>query len=228
MALPIPPNNSISGSGDQQMKAVILSWIREEIAKAAQGGATGALHIDGATKNLIIDQGEVQSGNYVAGASGWALQPTGSAEFSGAVTIDGSLTIASGLLQGITYVIVGSVGASSTGFTPGATADYAASTIAVPAGFSQAIVHCTVDGTVYGDGTTSTTVIVNAAIGGSAGGGAAQGGIGENTAAASAIRTFTGLSGGTISVACRLQGVGSGWTTAYSIANCNAVAIFLR
>ena len=114
----LPVGGPNTGNGHQELKARVIGWIRDELHAAAQGGI--GLHVDGATGNLIIDQGEVQSGNYVAGTSGWALQPTGNAEFagtvnvdgtlnvtgdaefSGAVTIDGSLTIASGLLQGIT------------------------------------------------------------------------------------------------------------------------------
>lgn len=80
MASPIghPANQ---GNGIDQLKAQVLGWIREELGRAAQGGI--GLHLDGATGNLIIDAGQVQSGNYAAGSTGWALKPTGDGEFDG-------------------------------------------------------------------------------------------------------------------------------------------------
>ena len=124
-------------------------------------------------------------------------------------------------------VAFGSVGASATGFTPSGTAtDYAVSTITVPTGYSQAIVICTVDATALAS--ASSQIYVSGVIAGTAGGQASDAGALTNSAAASAIRSFIGLSGGTISVAVRISGAGTGWNTSTTIANCNAIAVFLR
>lgn len=124
-------------------------------------------------------------------------------------------------------VTFGSVGASATGFTPGAAADLAGSVITVPSGYSQAIVHCTADATASAE-PNSASITVQAVIAGVAGGSASTLDTTRMTASPSAIRSFTGLSGGTISVAVRVSGSGTGWLTGASIANCNAIAIFLR
>lgn len=124
-------------------------------------------------------------------------------------------------------VTFGSVGASATGFTPGAAADLAGSVITVPSGYSQAIVHCTADATASAE-PNSASLTAQAVIAGAAGGSASTLDTTRMTASPSAIRSFTGLSGGTISVAVRVSGSGTGWLTGVSIANCNAIAIFLR
>ena len=167
------------GDGVDQFKAQVIQWIREEIAKAAQGGANGSLHIDGATGNLVVDRGDIRSGNYVAGTSGWDLAPSGAAElgpttvrggtiksgnyvagtsgwgldgagnaeFSGAVTIDGSLTIASGLLNGITYIqpAFGFNSASNYAIPAGQASRVTRTsfTFTVPTGFTQALITAT-------------------------------------------------------------------------------------
>jgi len=124
-------------------------------------------------------------------------------------------------------VTFGSVGASAAGFTPSGTpTDYAVSTITVPTGYSQAIVICTVDATALAS--ASSQIYVSGVIAGTAGGQASDAGALTNSAAASAIRSFIGLSGGTISVAVRVQGAGTGWNTSTTVANCNAIAVFLR
>ena len=171
MALPIPPNNSISGSGDQQMKAVILGWIRDEIARASQGGA--GLHVDGATRNLIIDQGEVQSGNYVAGSAGWALKPTGDAEFSGNVAIEGTLSLPAGIINNAALaspVVPGNFDNSTTGWAPTAGwTTIASATLTVPAGFTKAAVTAFAYSYLYYTAAGSGIVMTRAVIGGAAG-----------------------------------------------------------
>ncbi|OIQ84056.1 hypothetical protein GALL_341360 [mine drainage metagenome] len=228
MALPIPSYNSISGNGDQNFKAVVMGWIREEIGRAAQGGANGALHIDGATKNLIIDQGEIQSGNYVTGSAGWALQPDGNAEFN-------VLTLRSGIIgpDALTNPAdFGASGTSETGFGLTSTpTNRAASTIAVPAGYTRAEVHVTVDATAINTA-LSGLLIVSASINGITGGENSGGPVPNSyyaNASASAIRTLTGLSGGNITVATAVHCDAGTWpANANNIANCNASVVFLR
>lgn len=127
-------------------------------------------------------------------------------------------------------VDIGSVGKSSTGFTPTSTAtNYAVSNITVPDGYTRAIVLAAVDATAEGSGGVGYLEL-QAVIAGTAGGSARQS-PNVNTylasASASAIRTLTGLAGGTISVGARISANGT-WTSASSIANCNAIAVFLR
>jgi hypothetical protein len=87
MALPV--NGTNLGSPEQELWKQIRQVIREELHHAARGGI--GLHVDGATGNLIIDKGEVQSGNYVPGSVGWGLLPNGDAEFN-------QLTLRSGII----------------------------------------------------------------------------------------------------------------------------------
>jgi len=236
MALPIPPNNSISGSGDQQMKAVILGWIRDEIARASQGGA--GLHVDGATRNLIIDQGEVQSGNYVAGSAGWALTPTGDAEFAGAVTIDGALTIASGLLQGITYVEpdfgYAHGGAYAIPAGQASRITQASFGLTVPAGFTQALIAASTRD--IGVNSTAGFDYLNSFIQISVGGAyawmpSATVPAGYAGVSVSTVTTLlTGLTGGTvITVSSQPYTTTNAWASSASNGtNLNATVLYLR
>lgn len=225
MASPIghPANQ---GNGIDQFKAQVLKWIREELGRAAQGG--NGLHINGATGDLIIDQGEVQSENYVAGSTGWALKPTGDAEFS-------SLTLRSGIIGNDALASpadFGASGTSATGFGLTSTpTDRAASTIGVPSGYTRAIVMCTVDATAVNT-VLSGLLMLSANINGTRGG-ENSGAPGPNSyyanASASAIRTLTGLSGGNITVAATVHCDAGTWAAdTHNIANCNAIAVFLR
>lgn len=143
MASPVgrPP---IQGNGFDQMKATVLGWIREELGKAAQGGI--GLHVDGATGNLIIDEGEVQSGNYAAGSTGWALFPTGSAEFN-------SLTLRGGIIGNDALTNPVSVGLASNTQTNFAVATtqgtFAATPLTVPAGFTSVIIWSWAGASIY-------------------------------------------------------------------------------
>jgi len=225
MAL-IPPYNSVQGSGEQQFKALVLGWIREEIGKSAQGGA--GLHVDGATGDLVADRGQFRSLNYVPGTSGWGLQPDGNAEFN-------VLTLRAGIIgpDALTNPAdFGASGTSATGFGLTSTpTDRAASTIGVPSGYMRAIVMCTVDATAVNTA-LSGLLMLSANINGTRGG-ENSGAPGPNSyyanASASAIRTLTGLSGGNITVAATVHCDAGTWAAdTHNIVNCNAIAVFLR
>lgn len=90
-------NAENQGDGADQFKALMMRWIRDEIGRASQGGANGSLHIDGATGNLVVDRGDIRSGNYVSGTSGWDLAPDGAAEL-------GQTTVRGGKIQSGNFV----------------------------------------------------------------------------------------------------------------------------
>lgn len=218
MAIPVAGTNV--GNGVQDLMGQIRLMIREELANAARGGI--GLHVDGATGNLIIDQGNAQSGNYAAGSAGWALFPTGNAEFN-AITLRGGIIGNDALTSPLSMA---SSGAGQTGITPGATADYAGSLIPVPTGYTRAIVHCTVDTSAI-PGAGAPLLNITAVIAAVVGSTAQVSSTSNMTASTSAIRTFTGLSGGTISIAARIWGSGT-FSAGGTSANCNAIAVFLR
>lgn len=226
MASPVGGTNQ--GNGDQELWAQIRQVIRQEIAAAARGGI--GLHVDGVTGNLIIDKGEVQSGNYAAGSAGWALMPTGDAEFN-------NLTLRAGIIGNDALAnptIFGSVGASSTGALAVTTAgaDVVPQSITIPAGFTRATILCITDATIANTSGTGDYAYVSASIN-SLAGGEVSSWVANGFAvgiSSSAIRSLTGLTpGGTIPVAGHLRTgtVNFPAQTATSV-NVNAIALFLR
>jgi hypothetical protein len=269
------------GNGIDQFKAVIMQWICDEIGRASQGGI--GLHLDGATGNLVIDNGDVRSGNFVAGTSGWDLKPTGDQELHGNTVIGGSTSIAGTLAVGAATTIGGTLGvtgvtnlgaatvvsgplnvtgpmtvggtlslpagiidnaalaspvqhgssgSSGSGFAVNTTHTLrGAGSITVPAGFSQATIMCVVDATAINGVTTGGGYLqVQASIAGSPGGtGTSLAAYGYQAgASASAIRTITGLSGGTIAVGAFVYATADFGTNALNLADVNAIAIFTR
>lgn len=125
----------------------------------------------------------------------------------------------------------GSVGTSAIGFAPTTTlTDVASANITVPSGFTQAVILVTVDVSAANTTASGAYLYVSARAGAGGGGesfnycpaGVAVAG------PASAIRTFTGLSGGTITVNARVRTSAGTWTYAANQANVNAIALFLR
>lgn len=224
MASPIGGTNQ--GNGLQNLQAQIRQWIKEELDARARGGI--GLHVDGATGNLIIDQGEIQSGNYAAGSTGWVLLPNGNAEFN-------ALTLRAGIIgnDALTNpVVFGSVGGSISNFAVTTTHTiFGSQNITVPAGFTQATILAMVDTTIYNTG-SADYLYIQGNIGGVAGGtsGVSVGGGSYNGREASAIRTLTGLTGGsTIAVGATIFTQSTTIAaSASNIANINAIALFLR
>lgn len=207
MALP-NVNGPNRGNEEQQLKARIKLWIREELAAAAAGGI--GLHVDGATGNLIIDKGQEQSGNYVAGTSGWALFPTGNAEFN-------SLTLRGGIIGN--DALANPVGASAYNGTGGYVSvplttwtTIVTQTVTVPTGFSKAIViansAATFNGTIT-NGLFGSQTVINGV------GGPQTYESGSGYSLSASTQLLSGLTGGgTFTVAESVYVAGSGTYTA--------------
>ena len=126
----------------------------------------------------------------------------------------------------------GSSGTSETAFSVNTTHTLRATgSITVPAGFTRVTVLCTVDATAINGVTTAGAYLqVQASIAGTPGGTATgYAGYGYQTgASASAIRTITGLSGGTIALGAVVFATADFGTSALNLADVNAIAIFTR
>lgn len=106
-------------------------------AGGLQVDANGAITLNGG--DLLVNGGQAQSGDYAAGAAGWRLGSDGNAEFNN-LTLRGGI-IGDDALANPISVATGYADVNSTDFT-NAGADYAIGTIAVPSGFSRALVMC--------------------------------------------------------------------------------------
>ena len=110
-----------------------------EAATIGKGGLTvagGTLTVEGG--KLVVDgAGIAESGNYVPGSAGWALQPNGNAEFN-------DLTLRGGIIgnDALTAPVVpNSFFTDDTGLSlTTSSRTYASTAIAVPAGYSRAVV----------------------------------------------------------------------------------------
>jgi hypothetical protein len=154
---------------------------------------------------------------------------------NGAMAVTGTLSLPAGIIgnDALTApVVISTSGLSQNNFaTTTAGAVYASATVTVPAGYSQADVLCMVVGGAINSTASADFLYVASSINGIAGGetpqlAAASGGYAS--AAANGIRTLTGLSGGTITVACQIR-TGAAWAaSASNFANMNATIFFRR
>ncbi len=244
-----PVGGANQGNGSQELEARIREWVRDELSKAARGGI--GLHLDGSTGNLIIDKGDVRSGNYAPGSAGWDLAPSGSAEL-GATTVRGgklqsgnyvagtsgwgldgagnaefnAVTLRAGIIDNAALAspVTGASGtASGTATVTTTIADYAVVTITIPAGFSRAEVVGI--SSVSGSG-SSSVLGVWTRIAGNDGPLNYAAVSGAYAAASSAhARSLTGLSGGSLSVSTRAQAASGSITTNLTTA---VMVTFLR
>lgn len=227
MASPVGGVNQ--GNGEQALVGRIRMIVQQELANAARGGI--GLHVDGATGNLIIDNNEIQSGNYVAGSSGWGMFGNGNAEFN-AITLRSGIIGNDALANPVTF---GRTGGAVTNFAVPTTATAINSqTIAVPAGYSQAIVFVVTNCTIYSLSTSTAGVYLKAAIGSVTMTNATSNALdpvnGFNWApmGSSATATLTGLSGGSISVLGCMSSTNALPADTHNVLNLDAIAIFLR
>ncbi|WP_160664098.1 hypothetical protein [Pseudarthrobacter sp. ATCC 49987] len=153
----------------------------------------------------------------------------------GSITIRGTLNLPNGSINNdalVNPVKPGSAGLSDPGHAYTTTSTvYAQQSIAVPTGFTQALVFLGVSGGAWNNTAAYDYLYVAGDINGSAGGSTPQGAAGSSygSASAFAIRTLTGLSGGVITVGCRVWTGAAGWAAnGANIANTNAIVQFLR
>lgn len=129
---------------------------------------------------------------------------------------------------------VGSTVGGATGFAVTTTATKRAqATMTVPAGFSQALVFCFVNGAAFNDTAAMDFLTVQAAVNGVTGGGViATTDTGEFSTTVTAVRasTLSGLSGGdTVTAEAWCASQGAGWSAFGSnFVFINAFAIWLR
>lgn len=171
---------------------------------------------------------------------GGRIFTTGDAEFSGNTKIGGSLEV-TGTLSLPSGIIDNDALASPAAFArrgggesnfnvPTAGALVAQVSIPVPSGYSSAIVLALGTAAARNPTTAAAFLYVGAQIGtvepnltwalAAAGS--------YSNASGSASRVLTGLSGGVINVATRVASQGAAWNSTNSMANTDAVAIFLR
>lgn len=203
----------------------------ESTGSATFGGdvtTSGRLSVAGLLRILAsaVVTGNIRSDNYVAGVSGWQLTASG-LEVND-ITIRGGIIGNDALSSPLVH---GSVGKSEGGFAVGTVATARASTtISVPAGFSKATILCVTDATVVIGTTPGGYASLRASIAGVSGG--TSTGFNQSgeylPLSASAIRTMTGLNGGSITVSAVLSSFSDQGSNASNLANVNAIAIFTR
>lgn len=155
--------------------------------------------------------------------------------FGGSVVINGNLAVPNGSINNAALanpVSPGSAGLTQQNFaTTTAGAVYAQASIAVPAGYTQALVMNGVSAGATNSGAATDFLYVAASINGAAGGEQpSQTGAGAyGSGSAFAIRALTGLTGGSITVECRLRTGSGAWAAAAgNTANVNALILFLK
>jgi hypothetical protein len=191
--------------------------------------AQGVTQVDG---SLVVQNGEAKSGNYAPGSTGWHLDHAGNAEFND-LTIRGGIIGNDALADPSTF---GSGSSSVLGFNISTSFVLVAyATIPIPAGFTRALIHCTVDAAAQNTTASTDFMYVEAYMQTSVGvvttGGQsfseATAGAWAN-AAASWAGVLTSIGTGNITVGCAVKS-GTAWAIAASnIANVNASVTFLR
>lgn len=159
----------------------------------------------------------------------------GSANFNGNVNINGNLSVPNGSISNaalLNPVQFGSVGPTEGSFAIDTThRKRAVANITIPTGYSQATILTVAN--VDGNNTTANTdhLYVQAYAGAGVGSSSIASVLATDvtSASASAINTFTGLSGGTIEVGCYVYCSTGPWTaSSYNLASVNAIVWFTR
>ncbi|MGY4543130.1 hypothetical protein ACVWY0_003058 [Arthrobacter sp. UYNi723] len=153
----------------------------------------------------------------------------------GGFAVTGTMDLPPGIIGNAALaapVSPGSAGLTQQNFaTTTAGATYAQASITVPAGYTQALVMNGVSAGATNSGTASDFIYIAASINGTSGGEqpaqTLAGAYGSGSAFA--IRTLTGLTGGSITVECKIR-TGSGvWAAATgNTASVNALVLFLK
>lgn len=243
MAIPGTPGASVPPGEDYLVRRIAdLERVVKELA-AADPLRTAGIRVTGpdavqvvgslnTTSALDVDGPMNVDGTMTVGAS---TTVNGPMTVNGAMAITGTLSLPAGIIDNEALanpLEPGSVGVSSIGHAVTTTnSDVAVTTITIPAGYTRAIIMCVVNCGAFNSAAVPDYLYVSARIG-TAGGGElvsyAAAGTYAN-ASASAIRTLTGLSGGTVTVAARVRSGSTSWGAQPSnAAHVNAIALFLR
>lgn len=191
----------------------------------------GARSLSAAT---ISDGGlTIRDGGDVTIRDGGELHVDGLSTFGGDMRVTGTLSLPAGIINNEALASPSNfarTGGGAGGFSTGPTSQAVAiQQIAVPDGYSRAIVMAVGTAAAQNTTTAANFLYVGARIGSVAPNltWALAGPSGYANATASATRTITGLSGGTIECAVMVS-TGAGTWTGPSMANLDAIAIFLR
>lgn len=160
----------------------------------------------------------------------------GTLNVNGPMAVSGTLSLPAGIINNDALsspVQYGSVGPSQTNFLVDTTHRlYASAAVTVPSGYSKATILTVASVSAMQSTSNADYLNVAATAGGGVAGGNTLGYGGPTTmasASAAAINTFSGLSGGTITVGCYVWSSNFSWgTNGANIANVNAIALFTR
>lgn len=202
----------------------------ERAAPARSMSLTGA---DGS--KITFDPEAIQGFNGLQELMFRLASADGTALFKGPVVIEGTLSLPAGIINNDALsspMEPGSAGLSQSNFAVSTTATpRAQQSIAVPPGFSRAMVMNGVSVGAVNSTASGDFLYVSASINGTGGGetpNVAYAGA-YSSASAFAIRTLTGLSGGTITAEARVRSGSAAWAAnAVNVAHTNAIALFLR
>jgi hypothetical protein len=212
------------------------------VIKDASGNVIDTLDADGLTVaggsvlinngNLVVTgTGLAESGDFVTGASGWALKPNGGAEFND-LTLRGGI-IGNDALNNPVSVKVGHADATNFSLNTTSFTEKKRTTITVPTGFTQALVFGTSQIAALNTTGTSDYFYLCTRINGPSGGYSSAtlttpGVWGDQSASNAAL--LTGLTGGgTFYVSACSWTNSAAWSAdSTNTLNVDAIALFLR
>jgi len=209
-----------------------LQDLERTVREIAAANILATAGISAVPNGIIVEGSETVNGPLtVNGVSVF----NGSMTINGAAAITGTLSLPAGIIDNAALaapVTPDSAGLSATNFALTTTdAVLAQQTISVPAGYTRCLVFNGVSAGAYNNSGNPDSLWVTADINGTGGGGSAQNvaNAGYGSASAFAVRTMTGLSGGTITVATKVRTQQYNWAAnTANAAHTNALFFFLR
>jgi len=203
--------------------------IRNAQISGGQGltvNSTAGIKVTGGGGITVEAPGTVRSSDFVAGSTGWSLGAA--AEFN-TLTLRGGIIGNDALANPADF---GSSGSSASGWTvPTVETSVLTGSITVPAGFTRAVVLAIASAGAVNQTASADFLYVAAAILGTRGGssiGYAGPSGGWTMQTAHAIRALTGLSGGSITLDCKVDAAGGWGSNTSNVANLDAIAVFRR
>lgn len=213
-----------------------IDALEQRIFTLERAAPTRSMSITGSDGSKItFDPEAIQGFNALQELMFRLASGDGTALFKGPVVIEGTLSLPAGVIDNEALsdpLETGSAGKSQSNFAVSTTgALLAQQDIPVPGGYSQALVMNGVSAGAANSTANPDFIYVSASIDGTSGGetvSTAYAGA-YGSASASAIRTITGLNGGTITVGTRVRSLNAAWSAnTANFANTNAIVLFLR
>lgn len=213
-----------------------MDGLQEQINDLQRAAPARSMSITGADGSKItFDPESIQGFNGLQDLMFRLASADGTALFKGPVVIEGTLSLPAGIIDNDALsspLQPGSAGLTDSNFAVmTAPTVRAQASIAVPAGYSRAMVMNGVAAGATNNSASHDFLYVAASINGT-GGGETLTTVYTGTygsASAWAIRTLTGLNGGNITVETRVRSGNAAWAASVAnSANTNALALFLR